>query len=133
MHNIKAFLGTLVAFLVVDLAWITFVIGPLYQREVGALMLETPNLAAAMAFYLFYAAAIVALAVRPARRERRLGRAAIDGALLGAVAYGTFTITNYALIDGWTLTLVATDIPWGAFLTAVSATAGYKAAGPAPD
>jgi uncharacterized membrane protein len=49
------------------------------------------------------------------------------GALLGLVAYGTYDITNLSTLRGWSLTVTAIDIAWGAVLTAVASVAGYLA------
>jgi uncharacterized membrane protein len=43
---------------------------------------------------------------------------------LGALAYGTFEFTNYAIFTEWNMRMVITDVIWGAVLTATSATAG---------
>jgi uncharacterized membrane protein len=51
-----------------------------------------------------------------------------NGAVVGALAYGTYTLTNYAILTNWTPGLVYTDIVWGALLTAVVAAAGHLAA-----
>lgn len=131
MIFLRAYLATLLSFLVIDAAWIILVVRGLYEREVGALLSEAPRMLPAAVFYLGYAAAIVILAVRPALDAARLTRALANGALIGAVGYGTYTVTNYSLFDSWTATLVWTDIAWGAFLTALCAACGYLAAGKA--
>lgn len=129
MTSIKAFFGALLAFLIIDAVWITLVVSPMYAREAPQLMLETPNMGAAAVFYLAYAAGIVILAVNPALKTRSAKTALINGGVLGGIAYGTYSITNYAVIDGWTPTLVISDVPWGIFLTAMCALAGFFAAG----
>jgi uncharacterized membrane protein len=48
--------------------------------------------------------------------------------MIGAIAYGTFTVTNFTLFEGWTGILVWTDIAWGVFITALAASCGYYAA-----
>lgn len=129
MNVLKAYLGTLLSFLIIDAVWITLVVRGLYEREVGAMLSDTPRMLPAAVFYLGYAAAIVILAVRPALESAKLKLAMTNGALIGAVGYGTYTVTNYSVFDSWTATLVWTDIAWGAFLTAVCAACGYLAAG----
>lgn len=124
---IKAYLATLVSFLIIDAVWIALVVRSYYDSQVGALMRETPDFVAALIFYLAYAGAVVVLAVRPALASRKLTEALSLGALLGAIAYGTYTITNYAILEGWTVGLVVSDIAWGTFLTAVVAACGYLA------
>lgn len=124
----KAFIATIVTFLVVDAVWIAVFVRNYYETQVGALLRDTPNFIAALVFYLAYAFAVVVLAVRPALASERVGEALSLGALLGAIAYGTFTITNYAVLTDWTMGLVISDIVWGTFLTAVVAASGYFAA-----
>lgn len=125
---IKAYIATIVTFLVVDAIWIALFVRSYYESQVGSLMRETPNVVAALVFYLAYAFAVVVFAVRPALASERIVDALMLGALLGAVAYGTFTITNYAVLKDWTPGLVISDIAWGTFLTAVVAASGYFAA-----
>lgn len=125
---IKAYIATIVTFLVIDAVWIAFFVRSYYESQVGSLMRDTPNWVAALIFYLAYAFAVVVFAVRPAIASERIVDALWLGALLGAIAYGTFTITNYAVLKDWTVGLVVSDIAWGTFLTAVVAASGYLAA-----
>ena len=128
MKYVKAAAATAAAFLIIDLAWIGFFLGNVYNAQLGDMMRETPNALAAGVFYVAYIAAILYFAVRPAFHEARLGPAILNGALLGALAYGTFTLTNYAIFTNWSVVLVLSDIAWGTFLTASSAAVGYLVA-----
>lgn len=128
MRTIRAYIATLLVFLVIDLAWITLVLQPLYREQLGTLMKQSPGLAASAAFYLAYIAGILYLAVEPAIRAGRLQVALLRGAVLGALAYGTYTVTNYAIFDAWNQLLLWSDILWGTFLTATCAACGYFAA-----
>jgi len=47
---------------------------------------------------------------------------------LGALAYGTYAFTNYALLERWTFTFAAADLGWGIVLTGVTAACGLLAA-----
>lgn len=120
MDYVKAFVGFIVVFLVVDIAWINLVIKNLYASEVGPLLQDTPNMTAAAVFYLFYAASIVYL-IREAVALKSTSSALLTGAIVGALSYGTFTVTNYSVIEGWTFVLVISDILWGTFLTGLAA------------
>ena len=46
------------------------------------------------------------------------------GALFGLVCYATFELTSLSLLKHWTWTVVAVDVSWGVFVTAVSSTLG---------
>lgn len=127
MTFLKAYFGTAISFLLIDAVWIMMVVKPFYEKEIGGLLRDTPNMVASGIFYALYAAGIVWLAVNPALSTGSVRTAAINGAILGAIAYGTYTVTNYAVIEGWTRGLVVSDVLWGAFLTAVAAVCGFYA------
>ena len=46
------------------------------------------------------------------------------GFIFGLVAYGTYNLTNMAVLKGWSPTVTFVDMFWGGSLTAVSATSG---------
>jgi uncharacterized membrane protein len=54
--------------------------------------------------------------------------AAWRGAILGLTAYGTFDLTNLAIIQGWTLAVTLVDITWGMIASALASLAGYQVA-----
>lgn len=125
MRIVKAYIAALVAFLVVDLLWITFYVIGYYESQVGNLLRAEPVMGAAVLFYLGYIAGVLVLASEPAVAARSGRMAVVRGAVLGAVAYGTYTVTNYAMIEGWTMGLLVSDVIWGAFLTGLTAFVGY--------
>jgi uncharacterized membrane protein len=51
-------------------------------------------------------------------------RALILGGLFGLFAYGTYNITNLAVMRDWSLSLTLIDIAWGMFVSAAGAVAG---------
>ena len=128
MRYVKAFAATAIAFLLIDIAWISLFLRDVYEAQLGSMMRPAVSVAAAALFYVGYVSAILYLAVRPALAERRIATAILCGAALGATAYGTYTLTNYAIFAQWSVLLVVSDIGWGTFLTAASAAAGYLAA-----
>lgn len=128
MVYVKAYVATILAFVIIDTAWIALFVRRYYEDQVGDLLRDTPGLGAALMFYLAYAGGIVILAVRPALASGRLKDALVYGAVLGSVAYGTFTVTNFSVINGWTPGLVVTDIAWGTLLTSVVSACGFVAA-----
>ena len=125
MIFLKAYGATAAVFFLVDFLWLTRIAGSFYKREIGAVMLEQPKLGVAALFYVAYVSGIVVFAVMPAHREQSVLTAALLGGLLGAIAYGTYDITNYATLRNWPVAVTILDIAWGAILTSVSAMAGY--------
>ena len=123
--SVVAYLVTAIAFFAVDAIWLGRVATTLYRGWLGDMMLERPNFAAAGAFYLVYVAGIVYFAVMPALADESWAQAAIAGAVLGLVAYGTYDMTNLATLKNWSLAMTITDMAWGTALTSFAATVGF--------
>lgn len=124
----KAFAGTLLVFLAIDMIWIVRVVRPMYAEQLGGLLRAEPRVGAALVFYLTYAAGIVYFAVLPALASGGVRTALVNGAFLGGVAYGTYAFTNHAVLEGWPFSLAAADVGWGIVLTAVTAACAFWAA-----
>ena len=126
-HFFAAWLFTFTVMLAIDALWLGVVARDLYQQGMGSLMAAQPRWAAAAAFYLAYPLGLVVFAVKPALETGRagsLGRALLLGGLLGLFAYGTYDLTNLAVVQDWPLGLTFIDLAWGTFASAVSAGAG---------
>lgn len=123
-----AYLGAGLTFAVIDAVWLTTMVNRLYRPIIGPIMADKPDMTAAVIFYLISIAGTVFLAIDPALREGSWTRAALNGAVLGFIAYATYDLTNQATLNVWSWKLTITDIIWGTTLTAASATGGYFAA-----
>lgn len=128
MRYVKAFAAAAVTFLLIDIAWISLFLRDVYEAQLGSMMRSTASVWAAALFYVSYIGAVLYLAVRPALAQRRIATAVLHGAALGAIAYGTYTLTNYAILAQWSVLLVVSDIGWGTFLTAITAAVGFLVA-----
>ncbi|WP_029415085.1 DUF2177 family protein [Brevundimonas bacteroides] len=125
---IAAYIGTAVAFAAIDFVWLTNMTDRLYRPVIGPIMAAKPDMVAAVAFYAIYIFGIVFLAIAPALKDGGWTRAALNGAVLGFVAYATYDLTNQATLANWSVRLTVIDIAWGTTLTLLAATAGYFAA-----
>ena len=123
MVYLYAYVSTLVVFLVCDMAWLGTMANRVYRPTLGDMMLSSPDLTAAGAFYGIYPIGLVIFAVLPALKSASLPEAALSGALFGFFTYMTYDLTNQATLKNWTLQLSAIDIGWGTLLGAISATA----------
>ena len=113
--------------LALDFTWLGLATPRLYRPALGPLLAAQADLGAAALFYALYLAGLLVLVVGPALAARSGRLAAFRGAVLGAVAYGTYDLTNLATLRGWPVTLTIIDLAWGIVLTAAAATAGYGA------
>ncbi|WP_218311659.1 DUF2177 family protein [Alteromonas antoniana] len=121
---VVAMLAILLSFAVLDGIWLGVIAGDWYRAEMQSLLREQVITWPWAVFYLLYGGVIFVLAV-VANRDKPLYYAGIDGALLGLAAYGTYNLTNYSLIDGFSLTLALVDWCWGIVVTGLCAMAGW--------
>jgi uncharacterized membrane protein len=126
MTLVILYLTTAAFFLVLDAVMLTLVMKPLFTAHIGDMMAKELRMIPAALFYLAYVAGLIFLVSWPALKS---GAPVIVPALvLGAMAYGTYEFTSYAIMRNWSPVMVATDVTWGAVLTAISAVAGVAAA-----
>lgn len=126
MQIIVLYLITATVFLLLDAVMLKTVMKPLFEQHIGDWLLDEIRMRPAIAFYLFYVAGVLWFVSLPALRTGMPVNALIGGAILGAMAYGTYEFTNYATLQDWSLQMVAADVTWGAFLTGFSAWVGVS-------
>jgi len=124
MQIVVLYLITATAFLLLDAVMLKTVMKPLFEQHIGDWLLAEIRLQPAVVFYLFYVAGVLWFVSLPALRTGVPVNALIGGAILGAMAYGTYEFTNYATLRDWSLQMVAADVTWGAVLTGFSAWIG---------
>ncbi|WP_068079832.1 DUF2177 family protein [Novosphingobium rosa] len=118
-------LATALTFLGCDAVWLGTMGSRLYRPRLSALIRDDFALAPAIAFYAIYIAGIMVFAVAPARATGQWHTAAIRGAFLGLVAYGTYDLTNQATLRDWPMVITLADLCWGMALTSLAATVGF--------
>ena len=114
-----------VLFLIIDLVLLLWLGRSFYVSEIGDLLRQPPNLGAAGAFYVLYVTGLMIMVIWPAVQAQSVPQAVLFGALLGLVAYGTYDLTNLAVMKGFTTKIAIIDMLWGTVLT--SAVAGLAA------
>ncbi len=124
MQIVILYLTTAALFLVFDAVMLKTVMNPLFKEHVGDWLLNDIRLLPAIVFYLFYVGGVLWFVSLPALRAGVPVSALINGAIIGAMAYGTFEFTNYAILRDWSLQMVVVDVAWGAVLTGFSAWIG---------
>ncbi len=116
------YISTAAVFLILDAIMLTTVMKPLFERHIADMLIQPIRAAPAAAFYLAYIAGLLYLVSWPALKTG--APILIPAAVIGAMAYGTYEFTSYAIMKGWHPSMVAVDLIWGTCLTAVSAWAG---------
>ena len=124
MQILILYFATALVFLDLDVIGLRLLIRPVFERHVGDLLVDGFRLVPALVFYLFYVAGLIWFVSLPALRAEAPAQAALGGAFLGALAYGTYEFTNLATLKGWSWSMLLTDLSWGIFLTGFAAWAG---------
>jgi uncharacterized membrane protein len=125
---LAAYFGAAALFFAADFIWLGFVAIGFYRSEIGHLLMDKPNMTAAVVFYLFYVAGIVGFAILPALNANSWVWALVAGVALGLIAYGTYDFTNLATLKNWSWKVTVVDLIWGGAVTGAAAVAGYFAA-----
>jgi uncharacterized membrane protein len=120
MQYVVAYVVALVVFGAVDVAWLVVMGSRLYKPTLGDILLPAVRPWPAIVFYLMFPIGITVFAVLPGLRGG-LAMTLGLGLLLGAIAYATYDLTNFATIRNWTFQLALIDIVYGAFVTALAA------------
>ena len=128
MIHILLYISTAIVFLALDVVMLKKVMYPLFSANIGPMMLEDLRMGPAAVFYLFYVVGVVWFVSIPALNVGSIAQAFFAGAVLGALAYGTYEFTNFATLKGWTAQMVMVDVIWGAVLTGTSAAVGVAVA-----
>ena len=124
MIHVLLYIVTAIVFLALDVVMLKKVMYPLFSSNIGPMMLEDLRMGPAAVFYLFYVVGVVWFVSIPAMNVGSIAQAFFAGAVLGALAYGTYEFTNFATLKGWTAQMVMVDVIWGAVLTGTSAAVG---------
>jgi uncharacterized membrane protein len=126
----------ILCFGVMDAIWLGLIADEIYQREMQGMLRVTYPVWPWLSFYLIYALSITILAVQPSVNHLVMATfpaskvipiIAFRGFMLGLAAYGTYNLTNYAILANWSLTISLIDWAWGCFITTCSATAAAVA------
>ena len=128
MHYIIGYFASLTVFLALDAVWIMVIARAFYRRELRPLLRDNFLFTPALLFYLVYIAILFYLAVLPHTGDAAsLKHVMLSSALLGLAAYGTYNMTNYAVLNHWSLRVTYVDSMWGVIVTSCAGIAGYYA------
>ena len=121
---LAAYAVATVVMLAIDLLWLGVIAKPLYRAGIGHLMADSPNIPAAVLFYLMFPVGLMIFAVVPNASSSQWMPTLVAGALFGLFTYATYDLTNLATLKGWPVGLAALDIAWGSLVSSVAAAAG---------
>lgn len=122
---IKLYFITLPIFFAIDMLWLGLIATSFYKSQIGFLMADKPNWAAAIIFYLIFIGGLVFFVINPALEKQSWQYALLAGALFGFITYATYDLTNLAVVKNWPLLVTIVDMLWGAVLASLVSTISY--------
>lgn len=126
MNFLRLFAVSIVAFAVLDLAWLGFIIKPFnlaQLAEIGRFKDGQFDLwyAPAIGVYFLMALSMVYFVMPKIGAEDPFWLAFLTGALMGFLVYGVFDLTNLAILKNYPLAFAVVDMTWGSFAYGVVA------------
>jgi uncharacterized membrane protein len=115
------YLATLIVLVPIDFLFLGTIAKGFFTAQVGDMLGEI-RFAPAILFYLLYVAGTVIFV--SGAPNATTASTLLYGALFGLFCYATFELTALSLLKHWTWPVVALDVSWGTFVTALSATLG---------
>ena len=123
MKYAGVYLAVFLTMVVIDMVWLRVIAVSWYQQGMAEHLAESPNLAAAAAFYLLFPIGLLIFAVFPVESASLMKVAAL-GALFGFFAYATYDLTCMAVLKNWPVGLSILDMAWGTLVSGVASVAG---------
>jgi len=129
MHALKVFLALVPIFFLIDYLWLGNIMSRFYLGELGDMAREkngafAPVVWAAMLVYVLIPLGIVYFVLPGLPDEHFILAALGRGFFFGIVLYGVYDMTNYSLLNSWSLKLTAVDILWGGFINSTATLIG---------
>lgn len=126
-YYLKLYLITFSAFIVIDMVWLGLVARTFYQKHLGFIMASSPNWVAAIIFYLLFIAGLLFFVVLPGLKDDSLKKSLLRALMFGLITYGTYDLTNLAVVKDWPVIVTVVDMIWGMVLSVVVGSVGLKA------
>lgn len=123
MEFIKLFITALITSFIMDMIWLGYIAKQLYEDNIGFLFRRTngsftPIWSSALLVYLAIVLGIIFFVIPKANGN--VLSALMWGAVFGAITYGIYDFTNYAIIANWPLKITIIDIIWGMTLCGIT-------------
>ncbi len=113
MHKILLFLLSWAIFFVVDMFWIRVIMGSFYRTHMQTFFrFNMHNSHQILGLFVWFLLVLgIMYFVLPVATN--LSAALLGGFIFGLVVYGVYDLTNYVVINNWSLTLTLVDLLWG--------------------
>lgn len=115
MAFLKYYRFAILALFPLDMIWLGWLARPFYQKQMRHWMAEKTDWPTAIVFYFLFLSGLVYFVVLPSIQSTGT-QVLLRGAFFGLITYGTYELTNRAVLADWPYALVIVDILWGIVL-----------------
>jgi uncharacterized membrane protein len=126
--HLIGWLGTAIAFLILDGIWLGFIAKDFYAKQLGPLMAKPVRIEFAALFYVIYVTGLWGIAGFQTLDAPSLTTTFAWGAAIGFIAYSTYDLSNLAATRNWPVAMSFVDMAWGTLASGLAALAGRYAA-----
>jgi uncharacterized membrane protein len=120
-----ATISVLCVYGVLDALWLGVIAKSSYQHAMQGMLRERFLLLPCVLFYCIYALAMAHLVVVPHINTTSVVPVAVSGFVLGLASYGAYNLTNYAVLNGWPLSITIKDLAWGSVAGALASAGAW--------
>gem|GEM_PF-783025 len=118
MLEIKMFFIVLIFIALMDFIWLGLISKNIYFSEMKPIVRTDgksiiPNWPAALLVYHLLALAVVLFILPAISNQESLVTKVLVGAFMGLIIYGVYDLTNYAILEKFTLKIALIDMAWG--------------------
>lgn len=119
MNKLLLFFISWAVFVFVDMTWIGFVMRDFYKAEMQPFFrFNMEHIHQGMALFV-WALLVFGIMTFVLSSSQNMQDALLKGALFGFVVYGVYDLTNFAVINNWSLRLLCVDWTWGCFVNSI--------------
>ena len=126
MKYAGVYIAVFLTMFIIDMVWLRVIAVSWYQEGMGEHLAASPNLVAAVLFYVIFPAGLMIFALLPVESASVM-KVAVLGALFGFFAYATYDLTAMAVLKNWPVGLSILDMAWGTFVSSVATVPGKLA------
>jgi uncharacterized membrane protein len=119
MNKISLFFISWVVFVCVDMTWIGFIMRNFYKAEMQPFFRLKMEIIHQVMGLFVWALLVVGIMVFVLTGTENISQALVKGALFGLVVYGVYDLTNFVVINNWSLRLLFVDLIWGCCVNAI--------------
>jgi len=121
VSKILLFLGSWLLFFVVDMFWIRTIMGGFYKTEMNQFFrFNMQPIHQTVGIFVWFLL-VLGLFYFVLPMSTSLSSALLGGLIFGLVVYGVYDLTNFVVINHWSLKLLLVDLVWGCFINSAMA------------